>query len=694
MPRQTLYLWKQAPFLRLVTPLMAGIVFQWYAAPAVWLAWTVFILCIAGVVFFNLRISFRQYKSGWINGLFINTCLLALGMLLVWYRDAGHQQQWLKRHYREKDIVTVVLQEGLSEKTNSFKANAAVLQLLRGDSSYPVSGNIIVYFKKDSSLRRLGYGSQLVLLKSLQPIKNSGNPGAFNYERYTHFQGIGGQVYLLPGEYIVLPSKKEQWLQYWLLTTREKVLQVIRTYIPGEKEAGLAEALLLGYKDDLDKTLVQSYSNTGVVHVIAISGMHLGLIYWLLSLLLHPLKKRTAIKWLSPILTIAGLWLFAFLTGGGPSILRSAVMFSCIVLGESLERKTFIYNSLAASAFILLCINPFWLWDAGFQLSYTAVLSIVVFMKPIYNCLYFENKMVDAVWKLMAVTLAAQVLTTPVSIYQFHQFPVYFLLTNLLAVPLSGIIILLELLLCGCAFIPALAHTMGVVLQQLIFLMNSFIEHVENLPFSLWDSLQINMPQLVVLYGFIAAMAYWLMRRSRIALICSLACLLCFLSIRSWSFINARQQQQLIVYNLPKHQAIDFISGRNYFFKGDSTDEYLQNFHLKPSRIQHRVNIAGGMPALQYAGPAIIFNNRKIVLVDAAFGSPAIHGKITADLLILSKNAPAKLAQLLQAFNCHQLVFDGSCPFYKVNKWKAEAAKLGLHCFSVVDNGAFVMNMD
>ena len=207
-------------------------------------------------------------------------------------------------------------------------------------------------------------------------------------------------------------------------------------------------------------------------------------------------------------------------------------------------------------------------------------------------------------------TLAAQVLTTPVSIYHFHQFPVYFLLTNLLAVPLSGIIILLELFLCACAFIPALAHTMGVVLQQLIFLMNGFIEHVENLPFSLWDSLQINMPQLVVLYGLIAAMAYWLMRRSRIALICSLACLLCFLSIRSWSFINARQQQQLIVYNLPKHQAIDFISGRSYFFKSDSSvyaDDYLQNFHLKPSRIQHRMNITGGMPPPSICRPCAYF---------------------------------------------------------------------------------------
>ena len=697
MLRQTLYLWKQAPFLRLVVPLMAGIAVQWYAKCPAWLAWTAFILSITGFAFFNRRVSFRQYRFGWINGVFINTCLLALGMLLTWYGDAGHRQNWLLRYYRANDIVTVVLQEPLTEKPNSLKAAAAVVQLQRGDSSYPVSGNIIIYFKKDSSLHLPGYGAQLVLQKPLQPIRNSGNPGSFDYERYTHFRGIAGQVYLLPGEYLVLPQKKEQWLHHWLLATAEKVLQLIRRYIPGEKEAGLAEALLLGYKDDLDKTLVQSYSNTGVVHIIAISGMHLGLIYWLLSLLLHPLKKRKETKWLRPLLIITGLWLFAFLTGGGPSILRSAIMFSCIVLGESFNRKTSIYNSLAASAFILLCINPFWLWDAGFQLSYTAVLSIVIFMKPIYNWLNFDNKMVDGVWQLMAVTLAAQVLTTPVSIYHFHQFPVYFLLTNLLAVPLSGIIILLELLLCAFVPVPAMAHITGQVLQQLILLMNGFIEYAEDLPLSLWNGLQINTVQLILLYGLITSLCYWLMQKNRTAFISSLACLLCFLSIRSWSFICARQQQQVIVYNLPRHQAIDFISGRNCFFKSDSlvyADEYLQNFHVRPARILYRAAVGKGLPALQSAGSAFMFNNSSIVLVEGGLAGAAPPEKIKADLLILSKNAPAGLAELLQVFNCRRLVFDASCPLYKVNKWKAEAAKLGLYCFSVVDNGAFVMNMD
>ena len=697
MPRQTLYLWKQAPFLRLLIPFITGITLQWYNALPVQLAWVIFFTGIAGLIVFNLRVRFLQYKLGWINGLFINALFLATGLLMVYHKDIQHQQDWLNNYYHDKDFITATLEEPLAEKAGSCKANASVQQLLHGDTLQQVKGNIIIYFKKEGLSKQLGYGSQIIFSKPLQPIKNAGNPGSFNYERYSAFQGIYQQVFLQQGEYILLPGKNENWLKRFLFTAREKVLHTITTYIPGEKEAGLAEALLVGYKDDLDKALVQSYSNTGVVHIIAISGMHLGLIYWLLNILLHPFRKRKQTSWAVPLLIISGLWLFSLLAGGGPSILRSAVMFTCIVIGESAERKTFIYNSLAASAFILLCINPFWLWDAGFQLSYTAVLSIVIFMKPVYNWFYFKNKIIDTTWKLMSVTLAAQVLTTPVSIYHFHQFPVYFLITNLLAVPLSSLVVLLEIVLCAIAFIPVLAKPAGILLHGLIYTMNSFIEHMESLPFSVWNSLQVNMLQLLLLYAVVITMACWLMKKSKTALFTSLVCLLGFLSARSYSFICAGRQQQLIVYNIPRRQALDFVNGRNYFFKGDSdllTNAFLQNFYTTPSRILHRINKADSMENLLYTTPVFIFNNKKIVLVDRACAFNTLTEKINADLIIISKNAPVRLPQLMKTFNCRQIVFDGSNAPWKVNKWKTEAAKLGLYCFYTVDNGAFVMNMD
>ncbi|MFT3932690.1 MAG: ComEC/Rec2 family competence protein [Chitinophagaceae bacterium] len=696
MQRPTLYLWKQAPFLRLVIPLMAGIALQWYLLLPTWLAWVILSVGILFLIFFNLRSIAARYSLQWVNGICINSMLLALGMLLTKEHNSSYQSNWLKNRYKVNDVVIATLQEPLSEKTNSFKANASVQLLLRGENTIPVKGNIIIYFKKDSSLQNLSYGSQLIFSRQLQPIKNSGNPGAFDYERYCAFQGIYQQVFLDNGNYVVLPVKNQSRLQQLLFAIREKVLHIITTYIPGEKEAGLAEALLVGYKDDLDKTLVQSYSNTGVVHVIAISGMHLGLIYWLLSLLVKPLQKKKYSSWIAPLIIISGLWLFALLAGGGPSILRSAVMFTCIVIGQGLKRKTNIYNSLAASAFVLLCINPFWLWDVGFQLSYIAVLSIVIFMKPIYDWFYFSNKLIDTVWKLMAVTIAAQVLTTPISIYHFHQFPVYFLITNLLAVPLSSLIIFLEIVLCAVAAIPFVAKPIGIVLHWLIYLLNRFIEHMESLPFSLWNGLQINTPQTIFLYGSIAAIAFWLMRKNKPAFVTGLCCLLCFFAIRSYDFIKVNQQKELIVYNVPKRQAIDFIDGRKYAFRGSEDlleDDFLQNFHLKPSRILHRIQAVDSLITLTQHGPFFIFNGRKIMIADKHTNPSFISADLQPDLLIITGNAPAQPA-LLEKVHCRELILDGSISTGKVHKWKAAAANLGLACFSVVDNGAFVMKVD
>src|SRR5262249_31983562 len=211
------------------------------------------------------------------------------------------------------------------------------------------------------------------------------------------------------------------------------------------------------------------------------------LIYWLLVRLFVPLRKKKAFKWLSPMMIIGGLWLFSFIAGAQPSVLRSAVMFTCIVLAEGFSRKTSIYNSLAFSAFVLLCVNPFWLWDVGFQLSYSAVLSIVIFMKPVYNRVYIKNKIFDSIWKLNAVSVAAQLLTTPFSIYHFHQFPTYFLLSNLIAVPLSSIIVLGEIFLCTASIVPLIALLSGKILSWLISLMNGYIERIESLPYSLWE---------------------------------------------------------------------------------------------------------------------------------------------------------------------------------------------------------------
>ena len=187
------------------------------------------------------------------------------------------------------------------------------------------------------------------------------------------------------------------------------------------------------------------------------------------------------------------------------------------------------------------------------------------------------------------------------------------------------------------------------------------------------------------------------MKKSKTAFYISLGCLPGFLSARPYSFISANRRQQLIVYDIPRYQAIDFINGRNYFLKGDSdllADKFLRNFHLNPSRILHRINPADSIEGLLCSNHVFVFNNKKIAVIDSAWRFNAVTEKVNADLIIISKNVSVQMAQIMEAFNCPQVVLDGSNSAWKVNKWKAEAAKLGLHCFYTVDNGASVMNMD
>ncbi len=377
--------WKNIPFLRYIIPLSAGIICSWYFSLGWKTAAILFILSIPFIILFNISNQQRKFVYSWLPGISITIICFAFGILLVWLKLINHQPQWIGHDYKKGDIVTIRLLEPLSERQKTYKALAEFVTIEHNGKTKKASGNLILYFHKDSTPPSLKYGNIIAINKPLQEIKNAGNPGGFDYKRYALFNGITHQLFLKQDEYVLLKEIKTNIFWKQMFHVRDYVLQTLRKNIQGDQETSVAEALLIGYRDDLDRDLVQAYSNTGVVHIIAISGLHLGLIYWLLLILLTPLDKIKRINWLKPVLAVAFLWIFSLLTGAGASVLRSAVMFSFIAGGEVLGRKGNIFNSLAASAFVLLCYNPFFLWDVGFQLSYAAVLSIVLFMKPIYN---------------------------------------------------------------------------------------------------------------------------------------------------------------------------------------------------------------------------------------------------------------------------------------------------------------------
>lgn len=697
MPFSPIPVWKEAPFLRLLIPFAAGILLQRYFQWTYWLGCTGLSISIIGLLLFAFKNINTQFRKYWIYGLFLNAKIFFAGVTLTFLKTGSNNTNCITRFYTDTAIVVVKLGEPPAQKAKSLKALASLQAIQIKDSLLPVKGNIIIYFQKDRVMPQLSYGTQIVIKKKLQPVKNTGNPGSFDYRQYCLFQEIYYQIYLKPGEYQILQTKKINPFKQFLFDTRRSIITILRNNIPGDKESGLAEALLIGYKDDLDKNLVQSYSNTGVIHIIAISGLHVGLIYWLLTRLSNLLTKRKTIFWFKPVLVIAGLWIFSFLAGGSPSVLRSAVMFTFIVVGESISRKISVYNSLAASGFLLLAYNPFWLWDVGFQLSYAAVLSIVIFMKPIYNWCFIQNKILYGIWKLNAVTLAAQVLTIPICLYYFHRFPNFFLITNLIAVPLSGIILLGELFLCLGFFLPALAKTIGWILYLLIRLMNIVIQRIDSLPFAVLENIQISTSQLFSLYIVIVSLSIWLLKIKRQAFICALLGAFLFGIERTHSRLITSNQRKLIVYNIPFYQSIDFIEGNNYFFRGDGhllKDDFLQNFHLKPSRIAQRITEGDSLPNLFNSDCYFLFLSKKIMIIEKALPKIFREKKVKMDIIIISKNPKVSMEDIYSIFSCKQIIFDASNTLWNISKWKTGCDQLNIPYYSVPEKGAFVMNMN
>ncbi|MEO6538473.1 MAG: ComEC/Rec2 family competence protein [Ferruginibacter sp.] len=690
--------WKTAPFIRVLFPFTVGIILQWYVQFHIY-----FILVAIGCFsisfffFYYLPLTLR-YKLFRLQGILLNLIIATVALFVTRQQDIRHKKTWFGHQYKLGSALVVKLNEPLLEKINSFKADAIVEAVINGEKSTATTGKLLLYFQKNDTSRLLRYGNKLIITARLQRLANSGNPGAFNYKRYAAFQQLFYNVYLKSADFKVLSGKEINPFYRFIFSAQQYIVSTIKKFLPQDKNiVGIAEALLIGYKEDLDKDLVQAYSNTGVVHIIAISGLHLGLIYFMLLWIFTRLPLIKKSKFARVTLILSCLWLFSILTGASASVLRSAVMFTCIVIGNNFFKQASIYNSLAASAFVLLCYNPYFLWDVGFQLSYLAVFGIVWLQQPIYRQLYIKDKWGDKLWSMVSVTIAAQVITFPICIYYFHQFPNMFLITNLLVVPLSTIILFAEIFLIAISWWPGAAFYAGRLIYWLIWLMNYIITICNNFYFSLIDKIYATAFSTWLLYAFVLATCYWLLYKNKIIFRLGLVSLLAFTMLHAFAKFRLQQQQKIIIYNVSKHRAIDFVHKNKYHFIGDSilqVDGVLQNFHLKPARVALQLEASGAFNNLEhhnklwhYAGKICLFMDSSIVLAP-------LKQKIRVDILLISKNPNLHIADITTAVTPAIVVLDASNSLWKIENWKKECEQLLLRCHSIPEKGAFILDVE
>lgn len=498
------------PFLRICMFLIAGILFG-ITCPGIhlpeWLPFSA-VLPIIGCLFIPARL---QYKLRWMFGASLLILLFAVGATRT---HETKPSLWNPKTGGTPYVIGEI--EGVPQKK---RATYGVSLHLFGEG-IPPHAKAMAYIARDSASDTLRSGD-ILLFPTRLTLRREENT---SYTDYLHRSGYSGSFYLPQEEWRKAGRNPRMTLRHRAENAR---LWAERKYsscgLQGE-EFAIACALTLGDKSHLDKELKESYAATGASHVLAVSGLHVGIIYLVIITLLNTLLKGNRFKQTRIILALSALWFYAFIAGLSPSVVRASVMFSLVSIGEMLGRRSLTINTVFASAFIMLLYEPRYLVDVGFQLSYTAVLSILLFHEKIYKSLQFRFFLLDKAWSLTAVSIAAQLGTLPVMLYHFHRFSNLFWLSGLIVIPAA------TLLIYGCALLlitsplPLISAKVGKLLSLLIEGMNTVIRWIEKIPLSNVESISFNGADVILLYALFASLLAVIQARSfrRICIMLSL----------------------------------------------------------------------------------------------------------------------------------------------------------------------------
>ena len=500
------------------------------------------------------------------------------------------------------------------EKEHSIKIEALVIgKLDHKKTLVRINEKVILYFNKP--LQQVRSGSFLFIHCKFKSIDDPPNPYQFNYKSYMAHMGIHYTAYI--------GSEKEYSITKYcetgiLKSATEYSTNYLKNLISGNmknKEAiAVTESLLFGYKSDVSKELVNAYSRTGTLHVLAVSGMHVAIVFLLFAKSLWFIERFKNGVIIRFIIIMAGIWSYCLLTGLAPSILRAGLTISFVLLGKTLHRHTNIYNLIAFSAFLILIINPLYLLDIGFQLSYAAVLGIIYLQPKIHQLWSPSSLFTKELWSIINITLCAQVATFPLSLYYFHQFPNYFIITNLVIIPLTTLIIYAGICMVIFSKVSFLLALFTWITENLVILTNRLVQWFEHLPYSYTDGIKVNSIQLLMLYLIIGGVLFWMINKHKVSFYIALTAFSLNICISSLDKISLRHQNNVVIFNIPKYNAILFSDGKKSILLSDDIPDHTMMYYLRGWLIEKRL-----WPVTQHISIKEIMLNNEIEYKDLDF---------------------------------------------------------------------------
>ncbi len=498
----------------------------------------------------NKRLSIRYH---FVAGLFIAASFMAMG----YYITAGKRAVPVDSQGKELIFVATVMESPVRKGVKT----KVIAEVFLEDKKTPVL--LMIQIRDTNNTIHLLPGDRIIVKSRISSLKFPVNPGGFDYNIFLRRKGICGMVYCDNHSVEKIIPTKRYRIKRAASCARRRLLHIIKARAPSEEIYAIAGALLIGYDDDLTKESRTEFSKAGAMHILCVSGLHVGVIFLILNYIMKGVFRRKQFRWLRYVLMLSGLWSYAFITGLSPSVMRATVMLTFVVTGNELERHTSVYNSISASALILLFFNPMLLFSIGFQLSYGAVISIIALHKPLVSIFTPQNVILRKCWEVMAVSIAAQIGTFALATYYFHSFPTLFLITNLVVIPLASMILYSGIIFLALSAVPVFSGIVSALFFFLIDVLQRFTGAVADVPVAAIENINLTgfhaMSIAIMVVVIIYVVYHGLYNRVRLVL--TPVALLIMISVVQILAISS--QQRVIIYSDYRNMVVEVLQGRS-----------------------------------------------------------------------------------------------------------------------------------
>ncbi|SIR13010.1 ComEC/Rec2 family competence protein [Pontibacter lucknowensis] len=698
--------WAPYPFVRIVLSFIAGILVYLHTGKAFRYSPELFAFFVAlYLVLYLIARKAKTVEANTLAGIAGLLCFAAGGMWVTHLHTDSHRPQHLRNLSGQPAYYTGVVNDYVVQKPGYQNTVLQVELVQVNDQWQPAEGKVQLSVPHDSQREyELAYGDRLLIKGTPLPVALPANPNQFDYRAFLANKQIHYRHFLQAHQYQKIESDPSNPVLYFSIYLRRQLDALLKESINERREYGISSALILGVKDELDNSIRDAYAQTGTMHVLAVSGLHVGLIYGILAFLLAGFKKTTRQRVIYAAVILGVLWLYAFITGLSPSVLRAAFMFSLITLAMVSRRQHNIYNTLAIAAFALLWYNPYFLLEVGFQLSFLALLGIVYLQPRFYRLLEFDNRVLDKGWSLFTAALAAQLATFPLGLYYFHQFPVYFWLANLLVVPAATLVLYSGVAALFFSWVPLLSTLLFQVHFAITWAMNEFNLRVNQLPQAVINGIDISASQTWLLYTllllFILFFAYKQLRYFALAT----AVVAVLAAQEVLEIVAQRDQRSLVVYNMRNATAFSFLQGEQAtVVSNQPLAPQIYTFNIQPYLWHKGVSQAdtytlANAPTtgishvvLPDSNSLLVWQGKRLLVVSKPIKVQPLPD-FEVDYLLLTQNVRVKPEEL-QPFRFKQLVLDASNAPWYLQRLKPQLAEAGIPFYDVTEQGALVVEL-